>query len=58
MFAPLPDGAPRIVAHMLARHAEVEGAAPELRGMPLGLTPVPLADIQLVDTWIAQGRPQ
>ncbi|WAS97100.1 c-type cytochrome [Nannocystis punicea] len=58
VFAPLPDGTPRIVAHMLARHAEVEGAAPEQRGMPLGLTPVPLTDIQLVDTWIAQGRPQ
>lgn len=58
VFALLEDGTPRIVAHMLARHAEVEGAAPELRGMPLGLTPVPLRDIQLVDTWIAQGRPQ
>ena len=31
---------------------------PELRGMPLGLTPVPLEDIQLLDTWIAQGRPE
>ncbi|MBZ5715307.1 c-type cytochrome [Nannocystis pusilla] len=58
VFAPLPDGTPRIIAHMLARHLEVEGGAPEQRGMPLGLTPVPLADIQLVDTWIAQGRPQ
>lgn len=58
VFTPLPDGTPRLVAHLLARHAEVAGQAPELRGMPLGLTPVPLADIQLVDTWIAQGRPQ
>ncbi len=58
VFAALPDGTPRLVAHLLARHAEVAGAAPELRGMPLGLTPVPLEDIQLVDTWIAQGRPQ
>lgn len=58
VFAPLPDGTPRIVAHMLARHDEVAGGSPELRGMPLGLTPVPLTDIQLVDTWIAQGRPQ
>lgn len=56
VFAPLPDGTPRIVAHLLARHAELAGAAPELRGMPLGLTPVPLADIQLLTTWIAQGR--
>lgn len=58
VFAPLPDGTPRLIAHLLARHAEVTGAAPEQRGMPLGLTPVPLEDIQLVDTWIAQGRPQ
>lgn len=56
IFAPLPDGTPRIVAHLLARHAELAGATPELRGMPLGLTPVPLADIQLLATWIAQGR--
>ncbi len=56
IFAPLPDGTPRIVAHLLARHAELAGATPELRGMPLGLTPVPLADIQLLTTWIAQGR--
>lgn len=58
VFAPLPDGTPRIVAHLLARHAEVAGESPALRGMPLGLTPVPLADIQLLETWISQGRPQ
>ena len=56
VFTPLPDGTPRIVAHLLARHAEVAGAAPELRGMPLGLTPVPLPDIALLATWISQGR--
>ena len=56
IFTPLPDGTPRIVAHLLARHAEVAGAAPELRGMPLGLTPVPLPDIALLATWISQGR--
>ncbi len=59
IFAPLADGTPRIIAHLLARHAEVAGQVePELRGMPLGLTPVALEDIQLLDTWIAQGRPQ
>lgn len=59
IFAPLPDGTPRVIAHLLARHAEVAGQPdPDLRGMPLGLTPVPLADIQLLDTWIAQGRPE
>ena len=59
IFAPLPDGTPRIVAHLLTRHAELaDQPDPELRGMPLGLTPVPLEDIQLLDTWIAQGRPE
>jgi mono/diheme cytochrome c family protein len=59
VFAPLPDGTPRIVAHLLARHDELAGRIdPELRGMPLALTPIPLADIQLLATWISQGRPE
>jgi mono/diheme cytochrome c family protein len=59
VFAPLPDGTPRLVAHLLARHVEVAGGTvPDIRGMPLGLPPVPLETIQLVDTWIAQGRPR
>ncbi len=58
IFAPLPDGTPRVVAHLLARHAEERGTFTAIRGMPLGLPPLSLADIQLVDTWIAQGRPQ
>lgn len=50
-------GVPRIVAVLLARHEEVAGRpVPGIRGMPLGLTPIPLEDIQLLDTWIAQGR--
>lgn len=57
ILAPLPDGTPRIVAHLLARHAEVAGApVPGIRGMPLALPPLPLDDIALLDTWIAQGR--
>lgn len=53
----LPDGTPRIVAHLMARHAEVAGRpVPGIRGMPLALPPVPLEDIQLLETWIAQGR--
>jgi mono/diheme cytochrome c family protein len=59
VFARLPDGTPRLVAHLLARHVEVAGGTvPGIRGMPLGLPPVPLETIQLVDTWIAQGRPR
>lgn len=50
---------PRIVAHLLARHHEVAlQPDPDLRGMPLGLTPVPLEDIALLATWISQGRPE
>jgi hypothetical protein len=57
VFAALPDGTPRIVAHLLARHAEASGAVVDgIRGMPLGLPPLPLEEIQLVDSWIAQGR--
>jgi hypothetical protein len=59
VFAPLPDGTPRLVAHLLARHVEAAGGTvPGIRGMPLGLPPIPLETIQLVDTWIAQGRPR
>jgi mono/diheme cytochrome c family protein len=59
VFEPLADGTPRLVASLLARHEELAGrASDEVRGMPLGLPPVALADIQLVDTWIAQGRPR
>ncbi len=57
ILAPLPDGTPRIIAHLLARHAEVAGApVPGIRGMPLALPPLPLDDIALLDAWIAQGR--
>ncbi|MGH1346383.1 MAG: c-type cytochrome [Nannocystales bacterium] len=51
------DGQPRIVAHLLARHAEVAGKPVEgIRGMPLGLPPIPMDDIVLLKTWIEQGR--
>ena len=30
----------------------------DIRGMPLGLPALSPAQIQLVETWIAQGRPQ
>jgi cytochrome c2 len=54
------DATPRIVASLLARHSEEAGAADVAapRGMPLGLPPVPIEDIQLLATWIAQGRPR
>jgi hypothetical protein len=59
VFAKDGEGVPRLVRAMLARHDEVDGAQTgEVRGMPLGYDPLPLEEIQLVDTWIAQGRPR
>ena len=57
IFAPMPDGTPRIVAVMLARHREEAGDdTTGVRGMPLGLPALSMEDIQLVESWIAQGR--
>lgn len=57
LYQPMPDGTPRLVAVLLARHVEVRGGVVEgLRGMPLGMPPLPLEDIALVDAWIRQGR--
>ncbi|MCB9548243.1 MAG: cytochrome C oxidase Cbb3 [Myxococcales bacterium] len=60
VFTPGPDGkTPLLVAALMARHAEVAGRpVAGVRGMPLGLPPIPLEDVQLVVTWIAQGRPR
>ncbi len=57
VFSKMKDGTPRLIASLMARHAEEAGTVnPEIRGMPLGLPPLPLEDIQLLVTWIAQGR--
>jgi len=59
IFSKMPDGTPRLVYALLARYREEAGQVdPEVRGMPLALPPVTPEDIQLVETWIAQGRPQ
>ncbi len=59
VFAKEADGTPRLVRAMLARHEEEAGAPTgPVRGMPLGYAPISLEDIQLVDTWISQGRPR
>jgi len=47
-----------VIAHLMARYVEEAGGSVDgIRGMPLGLPPLPLDQIQLVDTWIARGRP-
>ncbi|AUX47730.1 cytochrome oxidase [Sorangium cellulosum] len=59
VFSAGPDGRPRLLAALLARQAEEAGRAdPAVRGMPLGLTALGPEEIQLVESWIAQGRPQ
>jgi cytochrome c2 len=58
LFEPLADGTPRLIAALLARHAEVNQTANgAVRGMPLGLPPLAAEDIQLVETWVAEGKP-
>lgn len=59
VFAKDKEDVPRLVRALMARHDEVNGAATsEVRGMPLGYDPISAEEIQLVDTWIAQGRPR
>lgn len=59
LFLPLADGTPRLLAHLLARQREVAGqTVAGVRGMPLGLPPLSPEQIQLIESWIAQGRPQ
>lgn len=70
LFEPVSDGTPRLLAALLARHAEARaehaaadaaksarGRASSVRGMPLGLPPLSAEDIQLVESWVAQGKP-
>ena len=59
VFSPMKDGTPRLVAALLARQKEEAGQIdPEIRGMPLGLPALSAEQIQVVESWIAQGRPQ
>ncbi len=59
IFSAMPDGTPRLVYALLARYREEAGQRdPVVRGMPMGLPSVTPEEIQLVETWIAQGRPQ
>jgi cytochrome c1 len=60
LFAPTPaiEGLPRLVAALVARTREDGGQeSGEVRGMPLGLPPLSAEQIQLVESWVAQGRP-
>ncbi|HEX3344579.1 MAG TPA: cytochrome C oxidase Cbb3, partial [Polyangiaceae bacterium] len=58
VFAATKDGTPHLVAAMLARQREEAGEEPATRGMPLGLPAASAEDVQLVESWIAQGKPR
>ena len=58
LFTPTSEGLPRLVAALVARSREEAGQeSDEVRGMPLGLPPLSPTQIQLVESWVAQGRP-
>ena len=56
VFEPMADGSPRLLASLLARQAEEAGGEGALRGMPLGLPALSPEEIQLVESWVAQGH--
>ncbi len=58
LFTPTKQGVPRLVAVLLARGREHAGqVSSEVRGMPLGLPSLTAEQIQLVESWVDQGRP-
>jgi cytochrome c2 len=59
VFSKNKNGVPRLLAALLARQKEEAGQIDaEARGMPLGLPALSAEDVQLVESWIAQGRPK
>jgi hypothetical protein len=54
-----PDGTSMLLRALLARRDEEAGHVDrEARGMPLGYPSLSAEDVQLVETWIAEGRPR
>ncbi len=59
VFAKEKDETPVMVRALINRYAEEAGGPTgEHRGMPLGYPALSLEEIQLVESWIAQGRPR
>ncbi len=60
LFEKTSEGLPRLVAALVARSREELGetavVSAEVRGMPLGLPAVTPEQLQLVESWIDQGR--
>jgi mono/diheme cytochrome c family protein len=58
-FEKLPDGTPRMLATLVTRqHEEAGKTSSEMRGMPLGYPALTPEEIQLLESWIEQGRPR
>ncbi len=58
VFSLLEDGTSVLVASLLARQLEERGQTGPVRGMPLALPALSAEDIQLVESWVAQGHPR
>lgn len=60
IFAKDDQGMSRLVAALVARHDEEElnVETGKVRGMPLGYDALSAEEIQLVESWVAQGRPR
>ncbi len=56
VFANDENGVPLLLAVLLARRAEERGQHAEQIGMPLGFPSMSAEQIQLVESWIAQGH--
>jgi cytochrome c2 len=59
LFKPTgPERLPVLLSVLLSRQREERGGRGDHRGMPLGLPALSAQDVQLVESWIAQGRPR
>jgi len=59
IFVPQADGTSILLRALFARQKELAGQiTPGVYGMPLGLPALTAEQLQLVESWIAQGRPQ
>jgi mono/diheme cytochrome c family protein len=59
LFEKGKDGTPRLLRALLARRDEEAGHPDaDVRGMPLGYPSLSPEDVQLVESWVAQGRPR
>lgn len=58
LFSKTREGLPLLVASLIQRAREDQGlVSDEVRGMPLGLPAVSPEQVQLVESWVEQGRP-